>query len=81
MISETAIFLRAMIFLTRRATDDCRKVKIPIETMNDVTVRLSSIFRSKAYLKKADTAHNNWIEVPIIEVTARIITFFSEAIT
>ena len=49
--------------------------------MNDVTMRLSSIFRSKAYLKKADTARNNWIEVPVIEVTARIITFFSEAIT
>jgi len=48
--------------------------------MNDVTMRLSSIFRNQAYLKKADTARNNWIEVPITEVTARILAFFSEDI-
>ena len=48
--------------------------------MNDVTMRLSNIFRSKAYLKNVDTARNNWIEIPIVEVTARKIAFFSEDI-
>ena len=50
------------------------------KNMDDVAMRLSGIFRNRAYLKKADTARNNWIEVPIAEVTTRIIAFFSENI-
>ena len=46
--------------------------------MNDVVLRLGSIFRNKAYLMKAETARSNWIDIPILEVTTRIISFFSE---
>jgi hypothetical protein len=47
-------------------------------SLNDIHDRLSSIFQNKAYLDKAGTARNNWLDVPISDVTARIKTFFAE---
>jgi hypothetical protein len=49
-------------------------------SMSDIVLRLSEIFRNKAYLKKADTAHNNWIEIPIDEVTTKILDYFKDGI-
>jgi hypothetical protein len=47
-------------------------------SIDDIQNRLDSIFQSKSYLDKASTARNNWLDVPICDVTARIITFFKE---
>ena len=44
----------------------------------DVYARLTNIFQSKAYLEKAGAAHNNWLEIPIEDVTEKIISFISE---
>ena len=54
-------------------SDDMRETCI-----NDIILRLNSIFQNKAYLRKADTSNNNWIEIPINEVTAKILTYFGE---
>jgi hypothetical protein len=43
--------------------------------IGDIYKRLSSIFQNKAYLMRAGTAHNNWLEIPISDVTARILLF------
>jgi len=46
------------------------------KNINDIYKRLSSIFRNKPYLEKAGTARNNWLELPIADVTERILIFF-----
>ena len=40
--------------------------------------RLMSIFKSKSYLDRADTARDNWIEIPVREVTESIMKFIRE---
>jgi hypothetical protein len=45
-------------------------------TLIDIHKRLSSIFQNKTYLEKAGRAHNNWLELPIGNVTERILLFF-----
>jgi len=45
-------------------------------TIDDIYKRLCDIFRSKSYLEKASTARNNWLELPIADVTERILSFF-----
>jgi len=46
--------------------------------LNDIHKRLNRIFQSRAYIEKAGTARNNWLGVPIGDVTERIVSFFSE---
>ena len=50
------------------------------KNINDIILRLNGIFRNKAYLRKADTSNNNWIEIPISEVTTKILTYFREGL-
>lgn len=54
-------------------TEDMRETSV-----SDVHKRLLSIFRNRAYLRKADTARDNWLGVPISEVTVRILEFINE---
>jgi len=44
----------------------------------DIYKRLHGIFQNKLYLEKAGTARNNWLELPIIDVTEKILSFFKE---
>jgi len=50
------------------------------QCIDDIILRLDGIFQSKAYLRKANTSNNNWIEIPISEVTAKILTYFGECL-
>jgi hypothetical protein len=46
--------------------------------IDDIHARLSGIFRNKAFIDKAGAAHNNWLELPIADVTRKIIMFFTQ---
>ena len=46
--------------------------------INDIHNRLNSIFRNKSYLDKADTARNNWLELPIADITEKILGFIKD---
>ena len=46
--------------------------------ISDILERLRSIFKSKVFLNRAGTAHSNWLEIPISDVTDRILLFFEE---
>jgi len=48
------------------------------KNINDIHNRLNSIFRNKIYLDKADTARNNWLELPITDITERILDFIQD---
>jgi len=50
-------------------------------SISDIYNRLSSIFKGKAYLEKASAAHNNWLDIPITEVTEGIKAFFKDDIS
>ena len=41
----------------------------------DISKRLIGIFSNKVFLSLADTAQSNWLEIPINEVTTKILTF------
>ena len=45
---------------------------------DDILKRLSSIFRNKRFLERSNTAHNNWLEIPIKEVTENVLEFFTK---
>jgi len=42
---------------------------------DDISKRLKGIFSNKVFLNQADTAQSNWLEIPINEVTTKILTF------
>ena len=44
--------------------------------IHDINKRLRGIFSNKVFLSQADTAQSNWLELPINEVTIRILSFF-----
>jgi len=46
--------------------------------ISDIYKRLLSIFNNKAFLDRAGTAHSNWLEIPINDVTDRVLLFFKE---
>jgi len=45
------------------------------KNIDDIHKRLSGIFQNKSYLEKAGTARNNWLELPITNVTEKILNF------
>ncbi len=46
------------------------------DTINDVILRLKTIFNNKRYIEKLDNARSNWINVPVREVIDVVISFF-----
>jgi len=50
-------------------------------TIEDILVRLRSIFESKDYLGKASRVRNNWLDTPMSVVTDRIESFFSNELS
>ena len=47
-------------------------------SISDIHKRLFSIFKNRAYIRRADTVRNNWLGVPISEVTERILEYIEE---
>ncbi len=43
--------------------------------INDIVKRLKKILHNKNYLKKLNTAKNNWLEVPIDDVAKNVLDF------
>ncbi|MDR2570996.1 MAG: nucleotidyl transferase AbiEii/AbiGii toxin family protein [Oscillospiraceae bacterium] len=46
--------------------------------ISDIHKRVSSIFRYEAFLDRASTARNNWLELPISKVTKSILDFLRQ---
>ena len=51
---------------------------IDVNNINDVYDTLESIFRKKKYLENFNTVKNNWLELPVKEVTECILNFIKE---
>lgn len=47
-------------------------------SVDEIYERLKSIFRDKNYLKNANSAHNNWLELPINEVTENVLAYIKK---
>ena len=47
----------------------------------DIRKRLTGIFRNSAFLERAGTVRNNWLELPIRDVAEGIILFFDDELT
>ena len=55
------------------SADDMRENSIA-----DIYRRLNSIFKNEEFLRRVDTAQNNWLELPINDVTNSILSFLKE---
>ena len=45
-------------------------------TMEDISKRLSSILNNSRFQSRINTANNNWLEMPIEDVTESILNYF-----
>ena len=45
-------------------------------TIEDISKRLSSILNNSRFQSRINTANNNWLEVPIDDVTESILNYF-----
>jgi len=48
------------------------------KSIEDIHNRLESVLRNKSYLEKATTGHNNWLEIPIVDVIENVLAFFKD---
>ena len=46
-------------------------------TIEDISKRLSSILNNSRFKSRINTANNNWLEMPIEEVTESILNYFN----
>ena len=51
------------------------------KSVGDIRKRLGGIFQNRVFLERAGTARNNWLELPIGDVTERILLFFDAELT
>lgn len=44
--------------------------------VNDIFKRLNRILHNRNYLRNLNTAKNNWLELPIVDVVENVLNFF-----